>query len=106
MPPSRPALRWWRRPPVWLWAGAGALVVGAGFAFYSEFWMLLAAAPVFLLLGVACWVAVVLQVHRRARDGRGSDADFDALLRDYLPFAAPLTRDALRARHQQRHDCG
>ena len=51
MRPSRPVLQWWLRPSVWLWVGAGALVVGAGFAFYTEFWMLLAAAPVFVALG-------------------------------------------------------
>ena len=95
----RPALRWWLRPPFWLWLGAAALVVGAGFAFYTEFWMLLAAAPVFIALGVAAWIAIVARVHARARDGRGTAAEFDALLRDYLPFAAPLTLDALRERY-------
>lgn len=96
---SRPALRWWLRPPVWLWAGVGALVIGAGFAFYSEFWMLLAAAPLFLVVGIACWVAIVVRVHRRVGDGRGTEAEFEALLRDYLPFAAPITCDELRERY-------
>ena len=71
MRPSRPVLQWWLRPSVWLWVGAGALVVGAGFAFYTEFWMLLAAAPVFVAVGIAAWVAIVVRVHRRARDGAG-----------------------------------
>ena len=98
MRPSRPVLQWWLRPSVWFWVGAGALLLGAGFAFYTEFWMLLAAAPVFVAVGIAAWVAIVVRVHRRARDGAGTEAEFEALLRDYLPFAAPTTCDALRDR--------
>lgn len=96
----RPALRWWLRPPFWLWLGVAALVVGGGLAFYTEFWMLLAAAPVFIALGVAAWLAIVVRVHARASDGRGAADGFEALLRDYLPFEAPLTRDALRERYR------
>lgn len=97
---SRPVLAWRLRPSVWFWTGAAALVIGAGFAFYSEFWMLLAIAPVFIVAGIVAWVAIVVRVHRRASDGAGSAAEFEALLRDYLPFAAPTTCDALRERYR------
>ena len=98
MRPSRPVLQWWLRPSVWLWVGAGALVVGAGFAIYTAFRLPLAAAPVLGAAGLPASVAIVVRVHRRARDGAGTEAEFEALLRDYLPFAAPTTCDALRDR--------
>lgn len=98
MSAPRAVLAWWRRPVTWFAAGAVAIVVGVGLAFYTEFWMLLAAAPVFVALGIAAWIVIVTRVHRLARDGGGTSAQFEALLRDYLPFAAPTTLETLRER--------
>lgn len=98
MTDKRSVLAWWLRPVTWFSAAAVALVVGGGLAFYTEFWMLLAAAPLFIALGVAAWITIVVRVHGRARTGTGTGAELDALLRDYLPFQAPTTIEALQER--------
>lgn len=98
MTAKRPVLAWWQRPVTWFSVAAVAIVVGVGLAFYTEFWMLLAAAPLCIALGVAAWIAIVVRVHGRADSGAGTEAEFDALLRDYLPFKAPTTIESLQDR--------
>ena len=104
MTDKRSVLAWWLRPVTWFSAAAVAIVVGGGLAFYTEFWMLLAAAPLCIALGVAAWIAIVVRVHGRARTGAGTAAELNALLRDYLPFQAPTTIEALQARWRDTAD--